>query len=87
MLGQAGLQDGRTLIPVAGVAVVLLVAFVVQARLTPADPIHAALRRWLATAIAGGVAIGAGYVIFAGAEDSFYRPLREGIGTGPTVLR
>ena len=80
VLSQAGLQDGRTLIPVAGVAVVLLVAFVVLACLNPDDAVHAALRRWLATAIAGGIAIGAGYVIFAGAEDSFYRPLREGIG-------
>ena len=80
VLGQGGLQDGRPLVPLAGAAVVLLVAFLVQARLTPADPSRAALRRWLAIAIAGGVAIGAGYVIFAGAEDSFYRPLREGIG-------
>lgn len=80
LLGQVGVQDGPTILPVAVVALVLVVGFTVARRLRYDDAIRQPLRRWLGAAVGGGIAIGAGYSIFAGAEDSFYTPLREGIG-------
>ena len=42
------------------------------------DPARGELRRWLAIAVAGGVALGAGYLAYVPADADVYSPLRPG---------
>jgi hypothetical protein len=80
LLGQVGVQDGRTVLPPVVVVLLLVLGFLVARRLEDDDPARRHLLRWVGIAVGGAVAIGAGYVAFVGAQDDFYRPLREGIG-------
>jgi len=80
LLAQVGIQDGATRLPTVVSAVVILACVLLFLRVRREDPLRRELRRWLVTALAGVLAVGAGYVIFAGAADTFYMPLRPGFG-------
>jgi hypothetical protein len=60
--------------------VLILASVLLVLRLGRDDPLRRELRRWLVTASAGALAVGAGYVIFVGSSDTFYMPLRPGFG-------
>lgn len=79
LLESIGIQNGPTRLPAALVLVVLAIALAVW--LVSRDN---ALRRWLAVAAAGLLVIGAGYASFVPAE-SFYLPLRPGIGNRTNI--
>lgn len=84
LLSRAGIQDGRHLLPLPLVALLIAVAAIAMWRLPKDDRIRGDLRRWLALFIGGGIATGAGYVSFV-AADGFYVPLRPGIGNRTNI--
>ena len=62
-----------------GLLAALAAAGVVVWRLLPErDPARGDLRRWLLIALAGGVALGAGYLAYVPADADAYSPLRPG---------
>jgi len=84
LLTRLGVQAGSIRVPFL-VIVLLVVAAIVAAFMLPASSaVRSPLRRWLAIAAGGAVAIGAGYVSFV-ATDAFYMPLRPGIGNRTNI--
>jgi hypothetical protein len=80
LLTQLGIQDGRSLVPFVVIVLLVAAAVIVALVSRPSDPVRKPLRRWLGIAVAGAIALGAGYVSFFGTATDFYRPLQPGIG-------
>lgn len=74
----AGWSPSATAV-LATVTGLVLTALVVQHRLPAASTERSAIRRWLAIAGGGALAIAAGYLMFVPAE-SFYSPAAVGVG-------
>jgi hypothetical protein len=83
---QLGIQHGPSRLPASLAVLALLGCGALAYRLSRYDPVRMELRRWLATAAAGLVVVGAGYALFVAATDSFYMPLRPGIGNRANVV-
>ena len=87
ILALASLPFGepRTVTVVAFLAALVSAGALVSHLLPAADPARRTLRRWLATAVAAGLAIGAGYLMFVPADPG-YHPLAPGQGNRVNAL-
>jgi hypothetical protein len=85
LVSQLGIQDGRPLLWLPAVVVVLVLAAVLGIRRPLGARVGDDLRRWVVTAGAGIAAVGVGYAVFVSATDTFYAPLSPGIGNRTNV--
>lgn len=84
LLTRVGVQAGSIRLPFLVIVLLVVAAAVAALRLPASSAFRRPLRRWLAIAAGGTVAIGAGYVSFV-ATDTFYMPLRPGIGNRTNI--